>query len=299
VSAGAGSAAATAAGAVLPRWRRGLRDTARLYGAFVRLAFLKLLAFRLRYYTGVVTYTIFVAGNFYLYRALFASRPGAGGDPAAAVVGGLTLSQMVGYIVVSWAGRSFTFNNIDRTLAHQVVRGDVVFLLTRPFHVQTVMLSEALGEAAFRLLLFTAPILAVTGPLFHLPGPPQPSLLPWTLLSFALAWLVNTQISFLVGCLAFHLKNIQGVIRAKMVLMELLTGVLVPLTFFPGPARRLLELLPFQAVSYVPVTVYLGLRPGSALPRALLVQAGWAAALLLAGRWLWNRSLRAVTAQGG
>ena len=57
-----------------------------LYVHFIRLAFLKFLAYRLRYYTGVVSYTIFVAGYYYLYPALFASRAADadGGAPSAA-----------------------------------------------------------------------------------------------------------------------------------------------------------------------------------------------------------------------
>mgnify|MGYP000517739711 CR=1 FL=1 len=64
---------------VLAPWRRDRTQTLRLYVGFVRLAFLKFLAYRLRYYTGVVSYTVFVAGNAYLYRALYASRPEAAG----------------------------------------------------------------------------------------------------------------------------------------------------------------------------------------------------------------------------
>jgi ABC-2 type transport system permease protein len=280
----------------LRRWRRGGRATLGLYLQFARLAFLKFLAYRLRYYTGVVSYTIFVAGNYFLYTALFASRP-EGAE--AARIGGLTLGQMVTYVIVSWIGRSFYFNNIDRTLSSQVVQGEIAVQLIKPMHVQTVMMSEALGEAAFRFLMFTLPITAVVVPLFGLQTPAEPALYGWTLLSFALALLVNSQINFLVGCLAFHLQNIFGVIRAKMVMMEFLTGVLIPFTFFPGWVQTLVSWLPFQAVSYIPVTIFLGLRRGPALAEALLLQAAWGVALFLLGRWLWNRSVRHVTLQGG
>ncbi len=286
--------AITVPGNEFERWRRGGAATAGLYVSFARLAFLKFLAYRLRYYTGVVSYTVFVAGNYYLFTALFASRP-AGEE----LIGGLTLAQMISYVILSWVGRSFTFNNIDRTLAQQVVQGEIALQLIKPFHVQTVMLSEALGEALFRLLMFTAPILLVVVPLFGLSSPPDPALYGWTVLSFALAFLVNAQLNFLVGCLAFYLKNIIGVIRAKMVIMEFLTGVLVPFTFFPAWFQSAMEWLPFQAISYVPVTVYLGLRTGHDLIISLIVQAAWALGLFVLGRLLWSVSVKHVTLQGG
>jgi ABC-type uncharacterized transport system permease subunit len=75
--------------------------------------------------------------------------------------------------------------------------------------------------------------------------------------------------------------------------------VLVPFSFFPAWVQTLAAWLPFQGVSYVPVTIYLGQRTGADLASALLVQAAWALALFLLGRWLFARAVRAVTLQGG
>jgi ABC-2 type transport system permease protein len=280
----------------LAPWRRDRMATFRLYLGFVRLAFLKFLAYRLRYYTGVVSYTIFVAGNAYLYRALFASRPETGGTVE---IGGLSLPEMITYIAVAWIGRSFTFNNIDRTLAHQIQQGEIAMQLIKPFHVQTVMMFEAVGEAAFRLLMFTIPIMVVVVPLFDILAPPDPALYGWTLLSFVLALVIGSQLNWLTGCLAFYLKNITGVVRAKHISMDFLSGVLVPFSFFPGWVQTVVAWLPFQGLSYVPVTIYLGKRTGPDLASALLVQACWALGLYLVGRWLFARAVRQVTAQGG
>lgn len=278
----------------LARWSRGLAASAILYLGFIRLAFLKYLAYRLRYYTGVVSYTIFVAGNYYLYTAIFAARAG---DPAS--IGGLTLPEMVTYVALSWIGRSFYFNNIDRILSNQIQMGEITVMLIKPFHIQTMMFFEAIGEAGFRLLMFTVPILVVIVPLFPLLGPASPELYGWTVLSFILAFVVNSQINFLVGCLAFFLKNIMGVIRAKMISMEFLTGVLIPFTFFPDWFQRVVTFLPFQAISYIPVTIYLGFRTGDALAEALLLQAAWGVGLFLAGRLFWAYAVKHVTLQGG
>ncbi len=289
------AASGTPAVAALEPWHRRSLASCDLYFGFVRLAFLKFLAYRLRYYTGVVSYTIFVAGNYYLYQALFASRAA----DQSATIGGLTLEQMITYVGLSWIGRSFYFNNIDRNLSRQIQQGEIALQLIKPYHVQSVMMFEAVGEAGFRLLMFTAPILLLLVPLFGVQGPPDPSLYGWTLLSFALAFVVNSQINFLVGCLAFFLKNIHGVVRAKHITMEFLTGVLIPFTFFPEWFQKLVALLPFQAISYIPVTIYLGHRSGEALVMGLLVQAAWGLGLFFAGRLLWAFAVRHVTLQGG
>ena len=95
------------------------------------------------------------------------------------------------------------------------------------------------------------------------------------------------------------MKNIQGVMRAKMVSIDFLTGVVVPFTFFPEWFQQIMNWLPFQYISYVPVTIYLGKRQGAALNEALLIQLAWAVGLFVAGRLVWARSVRNVVVQGG
>lgn len=282
--------------AILEPWRRTAAGSAGLYLHFIRLAFLKFLAYRLRYYTGVVSYTIFVAGHYYLYTALFASRVA---DAGGATIGGLNISEMITYVAISWIGRSFYFNNIARELMRMITEGEIAMQLIKPFHVQSVMMFEAVGESGFRLIMFTLPIMVVIVPLFGIGRPPEPVLYFWTFLSFCLALVIYSQINFLLGCLAFYMKNIQGVLRAKMVSMDFLTGVVVPFTFFPDWFQRAVEWLPFQGISYIPVTIYLGKRPGDELYAALLLQLAWAVGLFVAGRLVWRFSVRRVIVQGG
>ncbi|MCB1185032.1 ABC-2 family transporter protein [bacterium] len=281
---------------LLTPWRRSAGATAGLYLYFVRLAFLKFLAYRLRYYTGVVSYTVFVTGHYYIYTALFAS---AVAESAAGTIGGLTLPEMITYVAVSWIGRSFYFNNIHRDLSRMIQEGEIGVQLVKPYHLQTVMLFEAVGESGFRLMMFTLPIMVVVVPLFGIQGPPSPDLYAWTFLSFTLALLIFSQLNFLVGCLAFGMKNIQGVLRAQMVSNDFMTGVVVPFTFFPGWFQTVMAWLPFQYISYVPVTIYLGKRTGPELHQAILVQLAWAVGLFVVGRLVWRRAVRGVIVQGG
>ncbi len=288
--------AGAAVTAGLAPWRRTRLASLGLYGHFIRLAFLKFLAYRLRYYTGVISYTVFVAGHYYLYLALYAGRAA---DGLGATVGGLTVREMITYVAVSWIGRSLYFNNISRDLARMVSEGEIAMHLIKPFHLQSVMMAEAVGEAGFRLVMFTVPIMLVVAPVFHVGAPAGAAALLWTLVSFTLSLVIYSQMGFLVGCLAFAMKNIQGVLRAQMVGMDFLTGVIVPFTFFPAWFQAAVNWLPFQCISYVPVMIYLGKRTGPALVSGILLQVAWAVGLTVAARLIWRQATRRVTVQGG
>ena len=73
-------------------------------------------------------------------------------------------------------------------------------------------------------------------------------------------------ISFLIGTCAIPLNSILSLIRAKYWLIELLSGVLIPIAFFPKALQILSAWLPFEHIAYTPLQIYLGkLSPADAL----------------------------------
>ena len=46
-----------------------------IYFEFARAAFLKILAYRLRYFTGIVTYFVNVSVYYFIWRAIYSSSP--------------------------------------------------------------------------------------------------------------------------------------------------------------------------------------------------------------------------------
>ncbi len=264
-----------------------------LYWEFTRITFLKMLAYRLRYYTGILSYLVFVAGNVFLFQAIYAAAP------EGAVLGGFDRESIVTYLALAWICRSLVFNNIDRELAGLVAEGHIASQLAKPYDFQAATYFGALGEMLFRLLLFTLPISVVVFPLFGVAAPATPVAAAAAALSFLLAFLVNAGLNFVVGTFALQLKSILGLVRAKLVVAEFLTGALVPLSFFPESARRVVEWLPFPAIGYFPVTIWMGSREGDVLAKTLGLQAGWAAALWFLGAVLWRAGIRRLTVQGG
>ena len=106
-------------------------------------------------------------------------------------------------------------------------------------------------------------------------------------------------INFCVGLVAIRTTSILGVLRAKYLVLELLSGLLVPVAFFPEPVRKVLVWLPFLHMNDTPGRIWLGLATGADAVRALALQAGWTVALLLLGRVLWNATARRIEVQGG
>jgi viologen exporter family transport system permease protein len=257
---------------------------------FARIGFLNMLAFRARYYVGVLTYLFNVAVYYFIWRAVFRQ----GGS-----IAGMTLHDMVTYVAVGWAIRSFYFNEIDRELGTQVQEGKLAMNLIRPVDFQTVMIADAAGQSAFRAVLFTVPIAIVLALLFPLKAPASPLAGLLFLVSASLSFFLVAALNFLVGLLAIRSKSILGILRAKYLVFELLSGLLIPTTLFPQPLRSILFASPFPHINFTPAALYLGQATGPRALGLLALQAGWTVGLLALGQYAWQRSRRRITIQGG
>jgi ABC-2 type transport system permease protein len=119
------------------------------------------------------------------------------------------------------------------------------------------------------------------------------------MLSAVLSFFLVAAINFAVGLIAIRTKSIQGILRAKYLVLEILSGLVIPTTFFPEPFRTILLASPFPHMNYTPAALYLGKVTGAAAVRLLALQAGWTIALLGAGQYLWRKSRTRITIQGG
>jgi ABC-2 type transport system permease protein len=262
----------------------------RLYLEFARVGFINTLAYRLRYYTGIITYFIYVSVYYFIWKAIYAH---------SASIEGFDFTHLLTYIGVGWIIRSFYFNNIDQEIAYQVIEGRLAMDLIKPVNLQLMYVARAAGESVFRLGLLTIPTAVVLFLVYPLRPPASFTHAGAFLVSVILSFLIVAAINFAVGTFALRLQSILGLLRAKFFLLELFSGLLLPISFFPQIFQKMFGVMPFQYISYVPMLIYLGKLRGGGLARALGVQLFWVAILLALGDGMWRWSSRKVIVQGG
>ena len=273
-----------------PAGRSTFAHTVRVYREFARVGFVNTLAYRLRYYTGIATYFIYVSVYYFIWKAIYAQSPD---------IEGFDFHQMLTYVALGWILRSFYYNNIDQELAQQVMEGKLAMDLIKPVNVQMMYVAQAQGESLFRIAMLTAPTAVVLMLVYPVRRPASTVHFLAFLASAVLSFLLVAGINFAVGTFAIRLKSILGLLRAKYFLLELFSGLLLPISFFPEAFQKVLQFLPFQYISYVPLLLYLGKIKGTGIFRALGLQVFWVAAMLAVGDALWRWSSRKITIQGG
>ncbi|RPF40799.1 ABC-2 type transport system permease protein [Streptomyces sp. Ag109_G2-6] len=266
----------------------------RLYLAVAAGGFRRYAAYGTATAAGVFTNTVFGFIVAYTYIALWDERPHLGGYDQAQALTFVWVSQAL------LAAASLIGGGFQEELQERIRTGDVAVDLYRPADLQAWWLATDLGRAGFQLLGRGLLPLAAGACAFTLALPSDP--LRWLLflLSVALGLVVGFGVRYLLALAAFWLLDGAGVNLMATVVTVFFSGMLLPLTVFPGGFGEVVRLLPWAAMLQVPLDVLLGTHAGSGgAVRALGFQAVWAVGLLGAGRLVQSAATRKVVVQGG
>ncbi|WP_449482251.1 ABC transporter permease [Streptomyces avidinii] len=265
-----------------------------LYGAVAAGGFRRYATYGTATVAGVFTNTVFGFILAYTFIALWDERPG---------LGGYDQSQALAFIWVSQAllaAGALIGGGFQEEFQERVRTGDIAVDLYRPADLQMWWLASDLGRAGFQLLGRGVVPVVVGGLAFDLALPADP--LRWLLflVAVALALLVSFALRYLLGLAAFWLMDGAGINLMATVVSIFCSGMLLPLTVFPGGFGEFVRALPWAAMLQVPLDVLLGKGAGAgSAAGALAFQAAWAVALLGLGRLVQSAATRKVVVQGG
>lgn len=184
-------------------------------------------------------------------------------------------------------------------LARRVRSGDVAVDLARPVDPQLAAWAADLGRAAHSLLPRGLPPLLVGAAVTGLVLPEHPSAYLLGAVAIALGASVSFACQWLVNCLAFRWLDVRGPLALYTVVALVLTGLSVPVHWFPDWLRTLAMATPFPSILQAPVDVLTGRVAGTAALGVLAVQLLWLVALLAAGRLAFAAGTRRLVVQGG
>ncbi|UQD51229.1 daunorubicin ABC transporter permease [Bacillus methanolicus] len=260
------------------------------YLEMIRIRFLMMLAYRTNYYSGILIYTINIGVYYFIWNSIYGGKSN---------IEGLSAAQMTTYVAVAWMARAFYFNNIDREMAMEIKEGNVAIELIRPYHYLGMKTMQGLGEGIFRLFFFSIPGMVIVSIIFSLRFSADLSVWMLFAVSILLSFFINTQINLLTGITTFFLYNNIGLIRAKRVIIDLFSGLLLPISFFPAWAQDIMKFLPFQGISYIPSMIFTEGFSRSEAIDALIFQGIWVIVLIFPIQILWMAAKKQLIIQGG
>lgn len=215
-------------------------------------------------------------------------------------INGFSLSDMVAYYIVSSIVRGGVFSNSGFHYAGLIKEGKLNSELLKPYSINASLYFRNLAGyitgtfPQFVLVVLLLPVLARAGV----------SVLQVRNLLLLLAFMVLSTISShmvwsILGLMAFWLEEVHAVMWSFAVLFNMISGMFLPLDFFPQAFLSVIRWLPFSCWTYLPTKVYLGLTTPEETALLLGVNVAWIAVLWGLQRIVWGAGVRRYASVGG
>lgn len=213
-------------------------------------------------------------------------------------VDGIGADQLLVYLTIANLQLYFLRPEIAGDIQERIRQGQIGFDLGRPVGYPSQLFATAAGDliGLMPMMLVAVPVAVIAG---ELRAPDSPGVAMAYLGSLLLAWIVALQLNMLIGFVSFWTLEMTGFQMIYTLVGNFATGALVPLWFMPDALQTVIQLLPFQAIAFVPVSIYVGEPATGSIGTALLLQVIWIGILVLVVRWVWRQAFRRTVIQGG
>lgn len=211
-------------------------------------------------------------------------------------MGGFTLYEMKGYMLVSFA-TGWLGNAVGEwVLANRIRDGHVAMDLVRPLATQRLLFAQVAGGLPMEALIIGVVVtgfVLLAGPV---PVPHNPALL---LVSLLLVIPIRFGLGFLTALVVFWTQNFHGVAWARDAIGQVFSGSLVPLSLMPQWLQATAAVLPFAGLTSTPALIYLGKVDGGAAVALVGLQVFWSLAIWFGAQLAFRFASRQVTVHGG
>ena len=258
----------------------------RSYLALLGAGFQRQTSYRLALAAGLATNAFFGVVRTAVFFALYRERDRVAGlDVADALTYVWVLEGMFAVIWAPWVWE----------MAEAIRSGEFTVELLRPGDPYLRLLAFDLGRTLSILVTRTAPTLAVAALVLPLRLPPTLGGLAVLAASMLLAAVVSFQFRFLFGSAAFWTADYRSMFMLVFPVLWLASGFVIPVDYFPGRLRGLVDWSPLIPLLMAPVRVATGRAAGLAVAG----QVGWVLVLWLIGRLVLAVAGRRLVVHGG
>lgn len=260
--------------------------------------------FQLRLATGLQYRTAAIAGmttqffwgfmEIMVFHAFYEADPSAYPMTMEATASYVWLQQALLAFFGAWMFEGEIFETINN--------GNLAYELCRPIHIYDMWFARSVALCLSRALLRCIPILAVAAFLpkgYGLGLPASMTAFLWFLITLIFGLLVMVALNMLVYVTSLFTISGDGLKILFCSVVEIFSGQIIPLPFFPERIQRILELNPFASMGNVPFRIYSGNLEGQEMNKAIVIQILWLIALIGLGKLIGARGERKAIVQGG
>ena len=273
------------------------------YRPFFKAGSMDMMAFKFNIFSWLVVSALEVACLVFLWIAVYNNST----NGMDSIINGFTFKDMITYLVMI---NIFTFVSFDGntswTINQEIKDGTIAMAFVKPISYRKRFIFTNLGVVSTMILMFGIPSFTIAYIVFYFIGYIE-IISVWSFLLYLFLFLIaqliatmlNDVINYIFGILCFYTTAGFGLNTIRQVIVNFLSGTLIPLSFFPGVFEKIVSLMPFAGMAQNPVLIML--MKVSYLDALKLIGIGfiWLLILELFGWLLFNHASKKITVQGG
>ena len=274
-------------------------DVLRPYLAVFAGRFQLMLQYRVAALAGFATQCWFGVIRMLIFAAFYAGGHSAG-QP-------MSLQNAITYTWLGQAFLAFLPWSADPDVTEMVRSGAVAYERLRPVDTYAWWYVRALAFSIARVLPRALLMLAFACVLLPAIGlgrwglPPPPSIAAAGLFAVSALGMIllSAALTLVLNIVMVTAMNDRGPNTLAAPIVNVFSGMVVPLAFFPDALRPILRAQPIAGLVDIPFSIYFGGLSGSGALVGIGLQFGWTVVLILVGRWWLGRVMTRLQVQGG
>jgi len=266
-----------------------IRSSISLAAATIVVEFKMLAQYRANLFGQIAFLPVKLVLVYLLWTVIFSNQP-------YEVIGGFTETTIILYFLYI-SLMEFMINPfcvITYELFQDIRSGKIDIFFSKPFPYLGFQYFNKFGNLLVGCIFYIV-VIVVTSFVF--------SYSPLHVLLSILALLIGSTILFsifaIIGTVAFKHENVLTLRDNAWNIIKLLSGVLIPIAFYPASFRGVVNILPFRFIYSFPVEILLRSLSYEYVYRYFFLSVMWMIVLLGLLWCLWARSVRHHSSQGG
>lgn len=273
------------------------------YKPFFRAGAMDLLAYKTSIFMWFIISILEILCVVFLWFAVYKNSS----NGMDSVINGFTFKEMLSYLVMINIFNFVAFDgNTLFTINDEIKNGTIAMSFTKPISYRMRFIADNLGAVSVQFMTFGIPTFTAAYIIFGLIGFIKFTSV-WAFLLYLLfffiatllATLINDTINYIFGVLCFYTSSGWGLNQIKTVIVSFLSGTLIPLSFFPGAFKNIVNILPFAGMAQNPVLIMLMKVDYIECLKIIGLSLFWYIVLEIFASLLFNHASKKVTVQGG
>lgn len=260
-----------------------------VFFAYIKTSFKKNLTYRINSFLGIINILVQIIISCEIWKALYAGEK---------MVNGISYPVVVTNFILT-LGISNILTVDDFFIQYHINKGTIACELLRPMDLRKRILAENIGGMLYKFLVNFIPATIIALCFVKITLPASGFRFVLFIISICLGVGILWSISLIVQMTSFWIINVWSVSTIKNVIINLLSGAVIPVWFMPHVLQKVVKVTPFEAIYYIPMQIYLGKIKLYRIGFCYVKQICWIVIFCLIGSFMWEKGKKRIITQGG